>query len=227
MINPHVSADCVVFGFDGKCLNVLLIEQEHLGQVRHFALPGDHVLDEESLDDAANRVLYELTSLKGVFLHQCGAFGDPNRVRNDKDYPWLVKYRDNPKTRVITVAYFALVKMEEVIPSASSFAHRVFWQNINDVPELAFDHDSIYAQALEVLRREMKYRRSGFELLPEKFTLSQLQTLHEAVYAEVFDKRNFRKKVLKDRLVLPLEEKHKVGVHKPARLYEMNPEPAE
>jgi len=222
MINPNISVDCVVFGFDGQNLNVLLIEQKDVGQLRRFALPGDHLEEDEDLDQAAARVLKELTSLTGLYLKQSGAFGDPNRVKNIKDLPWLESNRSDPQARVITIAYYALVKMEDFNPSASSFAARVFWHDVNGIPELAFDHDEIVQAALLVLRRELSELRVGHELLPDKFTLSQVQALHEAILNSSFDKRNFRKKALNDQWVLPLEEKQTGVLHKPARLYTWN-----
>lgn len=222
-VNPNVSVDCVVFGFDNKSLNVLLIEQKDLGQQeKQLALPGDLVIEDESLDKAAERVLQELTGLKGIFLRQFHAFGDPNRVKNVKDLKWLQSYRENPQARVITVAYFALVRMEDFKPSASSFAERVFWKDIHNIPELAFDHNEITTDALENLRMQFEVNHVGFELLPEKFTLNQLQVLHEAVLDKELDKRNFRKKVLKESWVTPLEEKQRGVLHKPARLYMLN-----
>jgi len=222
MINPNVSVDCVVFGFDGRKLNVLLIEQKDVGQLRRFALPGDHLSDNEDLDQAASRVLKELTSLSGLYLKQSGAFGDPDRVKNIKDLPWLQSNRSNPQARVITIAYYALVKMEDFNPSASSFAERVFWHDVNSIPELAFDHSDIVNAALDVLRRELAELRVGHELLPEKFTLSQMQALHEAILNSSFDKRNFRKKAINDKWVIALEEKQTGVLHKPARLYAWN-----
>lgn len=221
-INPNVSVDCVVFGFDSKTLKVLLIEQKDLGQQFRMALPGDLVLEEESLDEAANRVLEELTQLEGIYLHQFHAFGDPNRVKNVKDIAWLQSYREQPQARVITVAYFALVKMDDFKPEASSFAQRVFWQEIHEMPELAFDHNDIFESALRSLRLQFEVKHLGFELLPEKFTLNQMQTLHEAVLDVELDKRNFRKKVMKESLVTPLNEKQSGVLHKPARLYTLN-----
>ena len=222
-VNPNVSVDCVVFGFDNKSLNVLLIEQKDLGQQdKQLALPGDLVIEDESLDKAAERVLLELTGLSGIFLRQFHAFGDPNRVKNVKDLKWLQSYRENPQARVITVAYFALVRMADFKPSASSFAERVFWQDVHDIPELAFDHNQITVEALENLRVQFEMNHVGFELLPEKFTLNQLQVLHEAVLDKELDKRNFRKKVLKESWVTPLEEKQRGVLHKPARLYKLN-----
>lgn len=222
-VNPNVSVDCVVFGFDNRSLNVLLIEQKDLGQInKQFALPGDLVMEDEGLDQAANRVLQELTQISGIFLHQFHAFGDPDRVKNIKDIAWLQSYRENPQARVITIAYFALVKMHDFTPGASSFAERVFWQNINSIPNLAFDHNEILAAALHSLRLQFVNRQVGYELLPEKFTLNQLQVLHEAVLGVALDKRNFRKKVIKESWVIPLNEKQRGVLHKPAQLYAYN-----
>lgn len=223
VINPNVSVDCVVFGFDTQSLKVLLIEQKPVeGKPGHKALPGDLVLNDESLDDAASRVLKELTGIEGIFLRQFHTFGDPNRVKKVEDLDWLQSYRDQPDARVITVGYYALVKMDEFATEASSFAERVFWQDLHDIPGLAFDHNSIFNSAHSRLREEFENRRVGFELLPEKFTLSQLQSLYEAIEDRELDKRNFRKKVLKEKLVTPLEEKQTGVVHKPARLYSLN-----
>jgi 8-oxo-dGTP diphosphatase len=222
-VNPNVSVDCAVFGFDNKTLKVLLLEQKDLGQgSKQLALPGDLVMEDEGLDAAANRVLLELTQLKGIFLRQFHAFGDPNRVKNIKDISWLQSYRENPQARVITIAYFALIKMDDFEPAASSFAERVFWQDLHDIPELAFDHNDILEQAISSLRQQFELKHIGFELLPEKFTLNQLQVLHEAVLDKDLDKRNFRKKVMKELWVLPLEEKQQGVLHKPARLYTLN-----
>lgn len=227
-VNPNVSVDCVVFGFDNKNLNVLLIEQKDLGQKNiQKALPGDLVQENESLDDAASRVLKELTHLEGIYLKQFHAFGDPNRVKSVKDLAWLQSYREHPQARVITVAYFALVKMDRFAPEASSFAEKVFWQEIHNVPELAFDHSEIVQVGLHYLRQGFENRSVGFELLPEKFTLNQLQLLHEIILDKLLDKRNFRKKVLKEKLVIGLEEKQKGVLHKPAQLFKINEETVE
>lgn len=226
-VNPNVSVDCAVFGFDNTQLNVLLIKQKELkaGMNSQYALPGDLVMESESLDDAANRVLKELTQLEGIFLRQFHAFGDPNRVSNIKDLDWLQSYRQNPQARVITIGYLALVRMEDFLPEASSFAEKVFWREIHDVPSLAFDHDTILETALSRLREEFTHQNIGLELLPEKFTLSQFQALHEIILEKKLDKRNFRKKVLKEKLVVPLKEKQQGVLHKPAQLFALNEEP--
>jgi 8-oxo-dGTP diphosphatase len=222
-LNPNVSVDCVVFGFDNEQLNVLLIEQKMQNRNKvQLALPGDLISDEESLDDAAARVLLELTGLKGIYLKQFKTFGNPNRVKDIKDLDWLQSFREHPQARVITVAYYALVKMDEFKASASSFADRVFWQNVETVPSLAFDHDEIYNMAFSRLREGFEQHKTGFELLPEKFTLSQIQRLYEIILGKKLDKRNFRKKILKENLVTPTNQKQKGVLHKPAMLYEIN-----
>jgi 8-oxo-dGTP diphosphatase len=222
-VNPNLSVDCVVFGFDNQKLNVLLIQQKSTGNIpKQIALPGDLVLEDESLNDAAERVLKELTGLSGIFLKQFYTFGDPDRVKNIKDLAWLQSYRKHPQARVVTVGYFALVKMDDFQPEASSFAERVFWQEIHAVPALAFDHNLIFDRALRTLRREFEARRIGLELLPEKFTLNQIQMLHEVILDKKLDKRNFRKKILKENFLNATNEKQKGVLHKPALLYEIN-----
>lgn len=222
-VNPNVSVDCVVFGFDNEKLNVLLIEQKMANKEKvQFALPGDLIVDDEGLDQAANRVLEEITHISGIFLRQFKAFGDPNRVSDIKDLDWLKNYRQNPQARVITVAYLALVKMDEFMPEASSFAERVFWQELETLPSLAFDHNRILEEALDRLRDDFINHRTGFELLPERFTLGQIQKLYEIILGKELDKRNFRKKILKEKLVTATNEKQTGVLHKPAILYELN-----
>lgn len=224
-INPNVSVDCVVFGFDNEKLNVLLIEQRlderEKGQ---FALPGDLIVDVESLDDAANRVLEDLTGVSGVFLRQFKAFGDPNRVSDIKDLDFLKSYRRQPQARVITVAYLALVKMDDFQPEASSFAESVYWQELESMPSLAFDHNIILNEALDRLRDDFVNHRTGFELLPELFTLGHIQKLYEIILGKELDKRNFRKKILKEKLVTATNQKQTGVLHKPAILYTLNQE---
>ena len=227
-INPNVSVDCVVFGFDeDEKLKVLLIEQKSsVNGTSHtlHALPGDLVWEDENLDQAASRVLKELTRLTGIYLKQFQAFGDPNRVKDVKDQEWLSAFRDRPQARVITVAYYSLVKMEDYEPTADSFAGEVVWQDVAEVPDLAFDHNDILQTALEQLREDLIIKNLGFELLPKKFTLSQLQKLHEIILNKKLDKRNFRKKLKKLDNIVPLDEKQQGVMHKPARLYRYSEE---
>jgi 8-oxo-dGTP diphosphatase len=219
-----ISVDCVLFGFDEKKLKVLLIEQRHAGTDRKLpkiqtALPGDLLKDKESLDECAKRVLKELTSLKGIYLKQFYTFGDPKRVQDLKDQEWLRLFRAHPERRVITVGYYSLVKLDDYTPKASSFAGKTKWVDVYNIPELAFDHNEIVDRALDVFRHELVADNIGFELLPEKFTLSQLQHLHEIILDKKLDKRNFRKNVLKGNHLTPLEEKQQGVLHKPAQLY--------
>lgn len=221
-LNPNVSVDCVVFGFDNEQLNVLLLEQKLNNRYSiQCALPGDLITDDESLDEAASRVLQELTELEGIYLKQLKAFGDPNRVRDFKDMEWLQSYREAPQARVITVAYLSLIKMEGFKPEASSFAERVFWCAIDEIPSLAFDHNKIIGEALQRLHKDFENNNTGFELLPENFTLSQIQSLYEILLGRKLDKRNFRKKLIKDNIVKPTGKKQKGVLHKPAQLYEI------
>ncbi len=221
-----LSVDCVLFGLDDKKLKVLLIEQRQPGgkdkkvTKLQTALPGDLLKETESLDDAAKRVLKELASLKGIYLKQFYAFGDPMRVKNLKDQEWLRTFRAHPERRVITVGYYSLVKMEDFQPKASSFAGKTKWVDVYSIPELAFDHNLIVDRALEIFRHELIADNIGFELLPEKFTLSQLQHLHEIILDKKLDKRNFRKNMLKMENLKPLDEKQKGVLHKPAQLYQ-------
>ena len=224
--NPNVSVDCVIFGFDFENLNVLVIEQKQddtLKKTPRFALPGDLVNIDENLDAAAYRVLKELTSIGKIYLKQFHAFGDPKRLSKAEDQYWLKKLRDQPAARVITVAYFSLIKRNDVSPKAASFAGDIYWADINEVPKLAFDHDKILNTAIETLRDDLLNKQIGYELLPKKFTLSQLQRLYEVVLGIKLDKRNFRKKMKKTDFVKPLNEKQKGVLHKPAQLYSFEP----
>jgi 8-oxo-dGTP diphosphatase len=152
-------------------------------------------------------------------MRQFHTFGEPDRVNDLKDKKWLELYRKNPDERVITVAYYALVKMADFNPNPASFAGEALWQDIQQVPELAFDHNEIVEVALWKLQRHFEFNKSGYELLPPKFTLNQLQQLHQAITQEELDKRNFRKKVVREKLVEATDEKQEGVLHKPARLY--------
>jgi 8-oxo-dGTP diphosphatase len=220
-----VSVDCVIFGYDERKLKVLLIDQKQITKnhpVSHLqsALPGDLVQPEESFDLAVQRVLKELTNLTGIYLKQFFAFGDPDRARKKKDQEWLLALRDNPERRVVTIGYYSLVNMDEFKPKAASFAGKARWVDVYEIPSLAFDHNEILDKALEMLRHELIADNIGFELLPEKFTLSQLQHLYEIVLDKKMDKRNFRKNVLKMEQLQPLDEKQQGVLHKPAQLYQ-------
>ncbi len=219
--NPNISVDCVLFGFDGENLKVLLIKQKSLGKKGEskFALPGDLVFDNEDLDKAAVRVLEELTSLENISMYQFHTFGNVNRVKEVKDQEWLRTFRVKPEARVITVGYYSLVNLNEYNPKPASFAGKAIWHDAFDIPCLAFDHNNIFSKAFQTLRTEFNTKSRGFELLPKKFTLTQLQTLYEMILDKKLDKRNFRKKFKKEGSLIPLDEKQEGVLHKPAQLY--------
>lgn len=223
-LNPNVSVDCVIFGFDLEKLNVLVIErgENQLADNVRLALPGNLIYNNENLEQAACRVLEELTSLTNIYLEQIGTFGDPNRICKEADRAWLKSIRAEPDARVITVAYFSLVKMQDYLPHASSFAKNATWIPANEITDLAFDHYDILQAARNKLKEKIKIQPIGFNLLPEKFTLSQLHKLYESILDKELDKRNFRRKVQKLNILTNLNEKQEGVPHKPSELYKFN-----
>jgi 8-oxo-dGTP diphosphatase len=201
---PAVTVDCVVFGLDDRDLKVLLVKRGIEPFAGAWALPGGFVHMEESLDDAALRELKEETGVEKLFLEQLYTFGEPGR---------------DPRGRVVSVAYYALVKLAEHKVQAATDASGAAWFPVWDLPTLAFDHDRIVAAALERLRGKVRYKPLGFELLPPKFTLPQLQRLYETLLERELDKRNFRKKVLAMGLLVELDEVEQDVAHRAARLY--------
>ena len=203
------SVDGVVFGFDEDGLKILLINRGAEPFRGMWALPGDLVKPNEDLDFAAKRVLRELTGLDNVYLEQVRTFGRLDR---------------HPLGRVLTVAYFSLIKIKDYNVQYASWAEDAGWFHINKLPPLAFDHEEILAACLLRLRRRVRARPIGFELLPEKFTLSKLQHLYESILGNELDKRNFRKKILGMNLLLPLGEVQNGVAHRPAKLYRFDNE---
>jgi hypothetical protein len=222
-LHPNISVDCVIFGFDFEKLNVILVERQLLDPktgeeiISDYTLAGNHVFIEEQLEDAARRVLYDLTGLENIYLEQFMTTGNPHRLENPRDQVWLRETGKNPSERVVSVCYFSLLNCNEV--SIKKGNRNVDWHPINEATNLAFDHGEILEFALESLRRKLLFEPIGFEMLPDKFTLSQLQKLYEVVFDAKFDKRNFRKKVSKMKYLIRLNEKQKGVSHKPARYY--------
>lgn len=224
-LNPRISTDCVIFGFDFNQLRVLLIEREPVENVAQMkALPGDLIYEDENLDMAAGRVLKELTGLTDIYLEQFGAFGDLNRLENPSDRKWLEAVRQDPDARVITIAYYSLVNLNDYVPQASSFAKSASWFLVDEISELAFDHFQIFQAARKELKDKINMRPVGFNLLPEKFTFSQLHRLYEVILGRELDKRNFRRKMLKLNLVESLDEKQEGVPHKPSQYFKFNEE---
>jgi 8-oxo-dGTP diphosphatase len=199
-----LTVDCVVFGFDKGALKVLLIRRGIAPFQDQWALPGGFVRLDETLDDAARRELQEETGLQKIYLEQLYTFGEIAR---------------DPRERVVSVTYFALVRRAEHLPLAATDAAEASWFEAEAVPPLAFDHAQILNLALERLRGKIRWQPVGFELLPKKFTLSQFQALYEAILGRELDKRNFRKKLLTLDLLVPLEEFTTLRSRRPAQLF--------
>src|SRR6266446_4061108 len=204
---PALTVDCVLFGFDEAELKVLLIERALEPFKGRWALPGGFVRVDETLDEAARRELTEEAGLKQVFLEQLYTFGAVNR---------------DPRERVVSVAYYALVKLSDHRAKAATDAANAEWFPISKVPRLAFDHAAILGTVLARLKGKVRYQPIGFELLPPKFTLSQLQHLYEVVLSTKLDKRNFRKKVQSFGLLVPVKGTQMTGRHRPAQLFRFN-----
>jgi 8-oxo-dGTP diphosphatase len=199
-----LTVDCVVFGLDEEDLNVMLIQRGIAPFEGEWALPGGFVHVEETLEEAARRELLEETGLYQVFLEQLYTFSSVDR---------------DPRERVVSVAYYALVKLGDHRVRAATDARDAAWFPVHDVPSLAFDHAEILAMALARLRGKLSYQPVGFELLSKKFTLSQLQHVYEVVLERQLDKRNFRKKVLATGLLVETDEVQQGVAHRAARLY--------
>jgi 8-oxo-dGTP diphosphatase len=199
-----LTVDCTVFGLDDDELKVMLIQRDQAPFEGAWALPGGFVRLDETLEEAALRELTEETNLSRVYLEQLHAFS-----RVDRD----------PRERVVSVAFYALVKMSDHRVQAATDARQAAWFSVHDVPTLAFDHDEILQMAVERLRDKLRKQPIGFELLPKKFTLTQLQKLYEVVLERQLDKRNFRKRVLSMDLLIETDEVEQDVAHRAARLY--------
>jgi 8-oxo-dGTP diphosphatase len=223
---PHLSVDSAVFGFDGERLQVLLLR---FRGTAFWSLPGGHVRWEESLDDAAARVLRERTGLERIFLQQFHAFGAPQRGQDavrtavaalGVELPaghWLAE-------RHVTIGYLALVPFAEVQPSPGVLAEAWRWCDPRALPAMAMDHGAIVARALETLRAQAHAYELGRALLPEKFTMAELQRLYEAVLGRALDRRNFRKKILELGVVEELAERKTGRPHRASIVYRFRPE---
>ncbi|OAV42746.1 NUDIX domain-containing protein [Lewinella sp. 4G2] len=205
---PSVTVDIVVFGYDGGSeLKILLIERGGEPYKGHWALPGGFVDMDETLETAALRELEEETGVKDLYVEQLYTYGTPDR---------------DPRGRVISVAYFSLVNLQDHPAVASSDATRAEWFPVNKIPDMAFDHDEIIKMAVNRLAAKVRYQPIGFELLPEEFTLGQLQQLYETVLnVEAFNKRNFRTRILRTGILEEVGRQKNVA-HRPAVLYRFN-----
>lgn len=201
-----LAVDCIIFGFDGKDLKVLLIQRGFEPEKNKWSLMGGFLEENENLDEAANRILKKLTGLENIYLEQLYSYSDINR---------------DPAERTVSVAYFALIDIEKYEKQISHDYHAE-WFLVNKRPRLIFDHDKMVQLAQKQLRYKAAMEPLLFELLPEKFTIPQLQNLYEGVYDAAFDKRNFIRKLMSTGLLIKLDEKDKSGSRKGAFLYKLD-----
>ncbi len=199
-----LSVDCVVFGYHEQQLKVLLIKRGVEPFKGEWALPGDLVYPNENIDVAAKRVLKDLTGINNLFLEQTKVYGQADR---------------HPAGRVVTTGYYSLIDISKHDPHASAWADGLYWLDLDKLPSLAFDHSIILNDAIEILRSNVRHMPIGFELLPKKFALAQLQELYEALLDENYDKANFRKRIVSQDLLIDLKEMQKGVPHRPARLF--------
>jgi 8-oxo-dGTP diphosphatase len=228
-IIPNLSVDCVIFGFDSQDMNVLLVERTLTDIINHsvifsdYTLTGNHVLVGENPDDAAVRVLNNLIGSHDIYLEQFQTFGNIDRLSRPNDQLWIRNLDLEIPDHVITVGYYSLINSAHFNIKKHG-KRNVKWFPVNNIPELGYDHEHILKKALEQLRTKLKQEPIGFELLTEKFTLTQVQKLYEAILGTKLDPRNFRKKLAQVKYVLPLNEKQKHVRHKPAQYYIFNKE---
>ena len=204
---PSLTVDCVVFGLDEEDLKVILIKRDLEPFAGQWALPGGFVQLDETLKETAIRELREETGIEKVFLEQLYTFG-----RVDRD----------SRERVVSVAYYALVNLRDHKIKATTDARDAAWFPVYDLPKLAFDHDEIFNVALKRLKGKVRYEPIGFELLPKKFTLTQLQQMYEKILEQNLDKRNFRKKIISMDLLEEMDEVEMDVAHRAARLYKFD-----
>ncbi|GAB3897453.1 NUDIX hydrolase [Spirosoma agri] len=203
-----VALDCIIFGFDGEEIKLLLIKRNFEPEKGKWSLMGGFLNETEDLEVASQRILYELTGLTNNYLEQLQTFGSVSR---------------DPVERTISVVYYALVNIEQQDVTTIK-AHNAYWISLKNKPELIFDHDAMVEQALRQLRYKAALHAIGFELLPEKFTIPQLQKLYEAIYNTKLDRRNFSRKIISTDLLVSTGEKDTNSATKKGQLYKLNAE---
>lgn len=204
-----ITIDCAVFGYDNGSLKILLVQHGEGVSIGQWGLPGGWITEKEHIKEAAHRLLKKVTGLDQIYLKQLKAFGAPDRY---------------PAARVITIGYYAVIKRTDYNITAGGNISDAQWYNINEIPELVFDHSKILKYALKKLRKEVKKAPIGFSLLPKKFTLLELMHLYEEILGYEMDKPNFRRKFLNMKLLKILPEKRQNTKYRAAQLYEFDPE---
>ncbi|NQU33572.1 MAG: NUDIX hydrolase [Bacteroidetes bacterium] len=221
---PNVSVDSIVFGFDSVHLKVLLIGRDivYKGvQYNDWKFPGDLIRCDENLDTSSKRILKDMTGLENIYMKQLKTFGAIDRLtRKPRDMTWLITI-NHPEERVVTIPYYSLINMSNGANNNLKLISNARWFNVDDVPNLnlAFDHYEIFKFTLKTLRNELRTEPLAFELLPLKFSLSQLQRIYEIIIGIPLDRRNFRKKIPNLNYIVPLNEKEMSVSHRPAKLY--------
>ena len=213
-----ISVDCVVFGFYNDKLKVLLIQLDGLDA---WGLPGGYILKEEDLNKAANRILEERTGAKDIFLNQFKSFGKTNRSENVfKDCPDDLWH----KQRYISVAFYALIDYHKVTPVVDKYSAACEWKDVDNLPDFMMDHQTIFESALLQLRKDLNYKPVGLNLLPEKFTMPELQRLYEAILNKELNRGNFYRRMKRYGILNKLDETRKGGAHKAPDLYQFDKE---
>jgi len=219
---PHLSLDCVVFGFHDSQLKVLLLKMKNSDR---WSLPGGFVKPSESMEIAAIRVLKERTGLDSIFLQQFHVFSDPGRSDNKEKMTHLKKAGITVPAghwflqRFLSVGFYALVDFSRVAPQPDAFSDACTWWDIGEIGQLILDHSQILFKALEVLRKQLHHQPIGYNLLPLKFTMPELQKLYETILGQKLDRRNFQRKILAYGVLRPLKEKRQGVAHKAPQLY--------
>jgi 8-oxo-dGTP diphosphatase len=222
---PHLSIDCCVFGFHENQLKILLIQWENLDR---WSLPGAFILPEESVDAAAQRILQERTNLPDIYLEQFRIFGEVNRTNSPGNRKVILEsgldtqVKDRLLQRTISLGYYALIDFSKAIPTKAPLIQDCRWWDIQEVPALLQDHADIIKQARKTLQLHLFNKPIGYNLLPEKFTMTELRHLYETILGKTIDRRNFGKKILKMGILDRLDEVKTDGGHKPTMLFRFN-----
>ena len=216
---PSISVDCVIFGYFENELSVLIRREDVLldGKiVEEWKLPGNHVRRNEDINATASRILKEQTGLEDIYVKQFEVFSDPDRLkRRPQDFEWVKPRLEDE--RVLTVAFYSLVNIDSI--DNTKLIDVAKWANANEHIELMFDHNDIFSEALKNLRYDLLHEPLIFELLPEKFTLTQMQKVYEVIFNTLYDKRNFRRKINKMPYLIQFDEVQTGVSHKPARYF--------
>ena len=225
----NVSVCNVIFGYHEKQLSVLLLRPTTIDK---WIIPGGYIRQIETIEEAANRVIEDMTKLKNLYLKQFKSFGTPKRRSDDFLTPWLLGWVSDRELEssnwmfdyFVTIGYYTLVEFSKVEPHAEDFREECKWWNINNIPEMMFDYRNIISEALNSLQKDIHHFPIGIELLPQKFTLPDIHCLYETILGRNLDYRNFSKKLLSTGIIKRMDEKRNIGAHRAPYLYVFNEE---